>query len=69
MNLDTASANTTGSILAVRFDQWRMGYKRNWTFEVQRDAISDSTVIVGMMRVGLVYRDTEASAISYGVTG
>jgi hypothetical protein len=68
VNLDTASANTTGSILAVRFDQWRMGYKRNWTFEVQRDAISDSTVIVGMMRVGLVYRDTEASAISYGVT-
>lgn len=68
VDLDTASNNTTGSILAVRWDQWRLGYKRNWTFEVQRDAISDSTVIVGMMRVGMVYRDTEASAISYNVT-
>lgn len=68
IDLDTASNNTTGSILAVRWDQWRLGYKRNWTFEVQRDAISDSTIIVGMMRVGMVYRDTEASAISYNVT-
>ncbi len=68
IDLDTASNNTTGSILAVRWDQWRLGYKRNWTFEVQRDAISDSTVIVGMMRVGMVHRDTEASAISYNVT-
>lgn len=68
VDLDTASNNTTGSILAVRWDQWRLGYKRNWTFEVQRDAISDSTVIVGMMRVGLTYRDNEASAISYNVT-
>jgi hypothetical protein len=68
VDLDTASNNTTGSILAVRWDQWRLGYKRNWTFEVQRDAISDSTVIVGMMRVGMVYRDTEASSISYNVT-
>lgn len=68
VDLDTASNNTTGSILAVRWDQWRLGYKRNWTFEVQRDAISDSTVIVGMMRVGMVYRDTEASAVSYNVT-
>ena len=68
VNLNTFSYNTTGSILAVRWDQWRLGYKRNWTFEVQRDAISDSTVIVGMMRVGLVYRDTEAASISYNVT-
>lgn len=68
LDLDTASNNATGSILAVRFDQWRLGYKRRWVFEVQRDAISDSTVIVGTMRVGLVYRDTEASSVSYNVT-
>lgn len=67
VDLDTASNNTTGSILAVRFDQWRLGYKRRWVFEVQRDAISDSTVIVGTMRVGLVNRDAEASAVSYNV--
>ena len=68
VDLTTASNNTTGSILAVRADQWRLGYKRRWAFEVQRDAISDSTVIVGTMRVGMTYRDTEASAISYNAT-
>ncbi len=67
VDLNTAANNTTGSILAVRWDQWRLGYKRRMTFEVQRDAISDSTVIVVNMRVGLIYRDTEASAISYNV--
>ena len=67
VDLTTAANNTTGSILAVRWDQWRLGYKRQMTFEVQRDAISDSTDIVVMMRVGMVNRDTEASAISYNV--
>lgn len=64
----TAANNLYGAICAVRFDQWRLGYKRRWVFEVQRDAISDSTVIVGTMRVGMVNRDTEASAVSYNVT-
>jgi len=67
VDLTTAANNTTGSILAVRWDQWRLGYKRQMTFEVQRDAISDSTDIVVMMRVGMVNRDNEASAISYNV--
>lgn len=67
VDLNTAANNTTGSILAVRWDQWRLGYKRQMTFEVQRDAISDSTDIVVMMRVGMVNRDNEASAISYNV--
>lgn len=65
----TNTNNTTGSILAVRWDQWRLGYKRMMTFEVQRDAISDTTTLVMGMRAGLVYRDTEAAAISYGITG
>ena len=68
VDLDTASNNTTGSILAVRYDQWRLGYKRRMTFEIERDARSDSTAIIVMMRVGMVNRDNEASAISYGVT-
>lgn len=66
-NLTTASANTTGAILAVRWDQWRLGFKRQMTFEIARDAFSDSTAIVASMRVGLVQRDTEASAITYNV--
>jgi len=67
VDLNTAANNTTGSILAVRWDQWRLGYKRQMTFEVQRDAISDSTDIVVMMRVGMVNRDNEAASISYNV--
>lgn len=67
VDLDTAANNTTGSILAVRWDQWRLGYKRRMAFEIQRDAISDSTVIVVTMRVGMINRDNEASAISYNV--
>jgi len=68
VNLDTASANTTGSILAVRWDQWRFGYKRMMNFEIQREPLSDSTLIVVNMRVGMINRDNEASAISYNVT-
>jgi hypothetical protein len=63
----TAGNNTTGSILAVRWDQWRFGYKRRMQMEIDRDALSDSTLIVVTMRVGLINRDNEASAISYNV--
>ena len=68
VDLDTAANNTTGSILAVRWDQWRFGYKRMMNFEIERDARSDSTFIVVNMRVGMINRDNEASAISYNVT-
>lgn len=68
IDLDTAANNTTGSILAVRWDQWMLGYRRQMRFEVERDAISDSNLIVVNMRVGMVNRDNEASAISYNVT-
>lgn len=68
VDLDTASNNTTGSILSVRWDQWRFGYKRRMTFEIDRVPLADATAVVVMMRVGLVYRDTEASAISYNIT-
>jgi HK97 family phage major capsid protein len=68
VDLDTASNNVTGSILAVRWDQWRFGYKRMMNFEIQREPQADATTIVVNMRVGLINRDNEASAISYGVT-
>ena len=64
---DTASNNAYGAILAVRWDQWRFGWKRRITFETQRIPQADATELVCLMRCGLVYRDTEASAISYGV--
>ena len=37
------------------------------TFEVQREALADATYIVVMMRVGMIHRDNEASAVSYNV--
>lgn len=60
--------NAYGSILGVRWDQWRFAYKRQMTIETTRIANADSYEIVAWARVGLGYRDTEASAITYGLT-
>lgn len=67
IDLDTNTNNTTGAILAVRFDQWKLAYKRRMTMEVTRFANADAWEIVALARFGLGYRDTEASAISYNV--
>lgn len=67
IDLDTASDNVAGAILAVRFDQWKFVYKRRLTIETTRIANADSWEIVALMRAGLGYRDTEASAITYNV--
>ena len=67
VNLDTASANTYGAILAVRWDQWKFGWKRRMTIETERIARADAYEIIALMRFGLKYRTTEASAITYGV--
>lgn len=68
LDLDTAANNTTGAILAVKFSQWQMGLRRRLTLETQRIPQADATQIVALMRFGLAYRDTEASAISYNVS-
>lgn len=63
----TDSDNTLGAILAVRYDQWLFGYKRRFQIKLQELIDSDSTQIVAFARVGMVQRDTEASAITYNV--
>lgn len=69
VDLDAAYANnTTGSILAVRWDRWLLGYKRRMRMEVDRDIESGTNVIVATMRFGMIYFDTDAAAISYNVT-
>lgn len=68
IDLDTAGNNTTGSILMVRWDRWKLGYRRRMTLETNRIAAADTTEIVVMMRASLKYRDTDAAAISYNVT-
>jgi hypothetical protein len=68
VNTTDTTANLYGAILAVRWDQWKLGWRRRMTIETTRFANSDSNEIVAMLRVGLKQRDTEASAITYGVT-
>ena len=68
IDTDTASDNTVGGILAVRWDQWRMGYRRMMQFEATRVARADLTELVSLAEIGIVYRDTEASALSYNIT-
>jgi len=63
----TPANNTTGAILAVRWDQWKLAWKRRMTMEVTRIPRADASEIVALMRVGLGQRDTEASAITYNV--
>ena len=67
VDADTDSNNTTGSVVAVRWDQWKLVYKRRMTMEITRRAESDSWDIVCLTRIGLGYRDNEASAILYNV--
>ncbi len=68
INQDSLGDNVAGAILAVRWDQWRMGYRRMMQFETTRIARADVTELVSLAEIGLIYRDPEASAISYGVT-
>lgn len=68
IDLALAGNNTSSALLAVRFDQWLLGWRRRMTFETTRVPAADSTEIVALMRFGLAYRDVEASAISYEVT-
>lgn len=64
---DTTTNNLFGAILAVRWDQWRLKYKRRMTMETTRIANADAWEVVALTRWGLGQRDTEASAISYYV--
>jgi hypothetical protein len=64
---ETAADNAYGQIVAVRWDQWRFGFRRRMTLESTRIANADATEIVALMRCGLIQRDTEASAETYYV--
>ena len=68
IDVDTPTDNTKGALLAVRWDQWKLGWRRRMTLETTRYARADTTEITALMRVGLIQRDTEASAISYNIT-
>ena len=65
---DTTTNNTKGALLAVRWDQWKFGWRRRMTMETTRYPRSDSYEITALMRCGLVQRDHEASVITYNIT-
>lgn len=67
IDADTAANNTTGAILAVRFDQWRQAFKRQMTVKTNEIINADTYEVVAMLRWGMAYRDTEASAITYNI--
>lgn len=64
----TQANNTTGSILAVRWDRWLLGWMRRMTVEIDKDIEAQTHIVVSTMRVGLIYFDTDASAITYNLT-
>jgi hypothetical protein len=68
IDVDTTTNNSTGALLAVRWDQWAFAWKRRLKTEVVRDPDSDSFRIVAFARFGLGYRNTDASAITYNIT-
>lgn len=63
----TETNNLYGSILAVRWDQWKFGWQRRATIETFRWPGADTNEIYMQMVCGLIQRDTEASAITYYV--
>jgi hypothetical protein len=65
--IDDGSLTKYGSILAIRWDQWKFGWKRRMTMETTRVPRADASEIVAMFRCGLKFRDNEAAAITYYV--
>lgn len=65
VDLTTQSNNTTGAILAVRWDQWLFGWKRRVKIETVRVPRADITEITATLRFGLLQRDTEGAALTY----
>ena len=67
VDLTTQANNTTGSILAVRWDQWFLGYKRRMVMKLQDIPDSDAQQLIATARLGMLQRDTEGSAVTYNV--
>lgn len=65
----TAANNAYGTILGVRWDQWKFAYKRAMTVETTRVANADAYEIVAWARVGMNSRDaTNAASATYNIT-
>ena len=63
-----AAGGTLGRILAVVPRYWTLGWKRHVQVETARDIEGLVDIIVVSFRLGIRYRTTEASAVSYNLT-
>lgn len=63
----TEGSNTKGRAVLVRGDQWRIRWKRRAKYETTRVAAADLTELVVTLRLGIGYRDTEASAVGFNI--
>jgi hypothetical protein len=65
---NTASLNTTGRILLVNTTQWRVGFRRQITFEPDREAGKGQTTLYVSFRIALSERTgTRTSATHTGL--
>ena len=65
---NTASLNTTGRILLVNTTQWRVGFRRQITFEPARDAGRGQSTLYVSFRMALAERTgTRSSATHTGL--
>lgn len=63
-----AGGGTLGRILCVYAPYWAIGWKREITFEYDRDIYSATNLILVSMRLGMVARGAGASTVSYNLT-
>lgn len=64
----TGNAVSRGTILVVYAPYWGFAYKRAVTLETERDIFSGTNNYVMSMRIGMVARGSNASAITYNVS-
>ena len=63
----TEASNTKGRAVLIRGDQWKIRWKRRAKYETTRVAAADLTELVVTLRLGIGYRDTEASAVGFNI--
>lgn len=64
---NTAASNTFGRILLIHKPSYRVGYRRQVEMGVDYIRWRDVFVLTSTVRMGIVQRDTDASAIMYNI--
>lgn len=62
------AAGTLGGILGIYAPYWAMGWKRQVTFETDKDILAQTNLIVATFRLGFKPRGAGASTLTYNLT-